>query len=262
MIGAIIGDVVGSRFEFNNIKSKSFEFINKYSTFTDDTVLTVAIIDWLLHAEIKSEIFAKKYLQKWARMYPHAGYGGMFRRWIYSNNPEPYNSYGNGAAMRISPVAWVSDDIVETRLLSDIATGVTHNHKEGYKGAMVVSSCIWMARKGSSKEEIKQFVEKYYDLQFDYEDLRKNYRFDETCQNSVPQAIYCFLISDSFEDCLRTTISIGGDSDTLAAISCSIAEAYYGVPEEIEKEVRKLLTPEMLFVIDEFEEKYKSNRKE
>lgn len=258
MLGAIIGDVVGSRFEFNNIKSKSFKLVDKDSTFTDDSVLTIAVMDWLLHANVKCNKTAVEYLQKWARQYPNAGYGGMFYQWKDSINPKPYNSCGNGSAMRISGVGWVSDEIPETKLLSDIITGVTHNHPEGMKGAFVTSQLIYMARMGKSKMEMKMFAEQFYNLEFDYNELVANYKHEaEICQITVPQAIYCFLISDSFEDCLRTTISIGGDCDTTSAISCAIAEAFYGyIPEELVEQVRKKLTPEMLGVVDEFKERY------
>ena len=258
MLGAIIGDVVGSRFEFNNIKSKSFKLVDKDSTFTDDSVLTIAVMDWLLHANVKCNKTAVEYLQKWARKYPHAGYGGMFYQWKDSVNPKPYNSCGNGSAMRISGVGWVSDEMPETKLLSDIITGVTHNHPEGMKGAFVTSQLIYMARMGKSKMEMKMFAEQFYNLEFDYNELVANYKHEaEICQITVPQAIYCFLISNSFEDCLRTTISIGGDCDTTAAISCAIAEAFYGyIPEELVEQVRAKLTPEMLEVVDEFKMKY------
>ena len=258
MLGAIIGDVVGSRFEFNNIKSKHFKLVDKDSTFTDDSVLTIAVMDWLLHAKVKCNKTATEYLQKWARKYPNAGYGGMFYHWKDEANPKPYNSCGNGSAMRVSGVGWVSNEMVETKLLSDIITGVTHNHPEGLKGAFVTSQLIYMARMGKSKMEMKMFAEQYYNLEFDYDELVANYKHEaEICQITVPQAIYCFLISNSFEDCLRTTISIGGDCDTTAAISCAIAEAFYGyIPEELIKEVRNKLTPEMISVVDEFKTKY------
>lgn len=258
MIGAIIGDVVGSRFEFNNIKSKNFQLITKFSRFTDDTVLTIAVMDWLLHAKQKCDLTAVEYLQKWARKYPYAGYGGMFNRWKNQDNPEPYNSCGNGSAMRVSGVGWVCDDLVITQLISDVITGVTHNHPEGIKGAFVVSQLICMANIGKSKSEMKAFAQQYYNLNFDYNELIKNYKHEaEICQITVPQALYCFFISNSFEDCLRTTISIGGDCDTTATISCSIAEAFYDdISEDLIKAVRNKLTPEMLLVVDEFKEKY------
>ena len=257
MIGAIIGDVVGSRFEFNNHRSTEFELININSRFTDDTVLTIAIMDWLTNSLIKDEAHAAKYLQKWARKYPYSGYGGMFRRWINSDNPQPYGSYGNGAAMRISPVGWIAKNPKSIKIISDIATRVTHNHPEGMKGAEVTAQLITYARFGKTKEELRKYAEQFYDLNFDYESLKKNYEFNETCQNTVPQAIYCFLISKDFEDCLRTSVSIGGDTDTLCAISCAIAEAYYKhIPESLVEAVRNKLTPDMLKVIDDFDKRF------
>ena len=261
MIGAIIGDVVGSRFEFNNRKTKDFELITEESELTDDTVLTIAVMDWLLHAKPKCSTTAVEYLQKWARKYPHAGYGGRFIYWKEKYNPAPYNSCGNGSAMRISGVGWVSDDKNIINFLSNTITGVTHNHPEGLKGAFVTAQLIRMARLGKSKTEMKMYVEQFYNLDFDYNELVKNYRHDEEiCQLTVPQALCCFFISNSFEDCLRTTVSIGGDTDTLCAISCAIAEAYYDyIPEELIKQVREKLPLEMLTIIDEFKEKYGGN---
>ena len=259
MIGAIIGDVVGSRFEFNNIKTKDFELITKDSQFTDDTVLTVAVMDFLLHSEIKCGESATKYLQKWARKYPYAGYGGMFYQWKNQENPKPYNSCGNGSAMRISGVGWVcTDDFVQTKILSDIVTGVTHNHPEGMKGAYVVAELIRMANNGKTKEEMKAFAKTYYNLDFNYDELVKTYIHGmEICQITVPQALYCFFISNSFEDCLRTTISIGGDCDTTAAISCAVAEAYYkSIPQDLIRAVREKLPLDILKVVDEFKDKY------
>lgn len=258
MLGAIIGDVVGSRFEFNNIKTKSFKLVDKDSVFTDDTVLTIAVMDWLLHAKVKCNKTAVEFLQKWARKYPYAGYGGMFYSWKDQKNPQPYNSCGNGSAMRISGVGWVSDNLQETKFLSDVITGVTHNHPEGMKGAFVVSQLIRMANQGKSKMEMKMFAEHYYNLEFDYDELVANYKHEaEICQVTVPQALYCFFESNDFEDCLRTTISIGGDCDTTAAISCAIAEAFYEyIPEELIQQVREKLTPEMIEVVDEFKKKY------
>ena len=256
MFGAIIGDVVGSRFEFNNIKTKEFELVAHDSEFTDDTVMTIAVMDWMCHA---SDLYDKKeassYLQKWAQKYPNAGYGDMFCKWKDMKNPVPYNSCGNGSAMRISVVGWMCDSENEVKEISSIITGVTHNHKEGLKGAEVTAMMIFKARFGASKEELKEYAVSMYPeiSSLDYEELRKTYiHGPEICQVTVPQAIYCFLISKNFEDCLRTTISIGGDCDTTAAISCAIAEAYYGdIPSELIDQVKKKLPGEMLKVISD-----------
>lgn len=227
MIGAIIGDTVGSVYEFNNNRSKDIELITKYSRPTDDTMMTLAVAEICQKRLYDNKDAIIDTFKKWGRTYPNSGYGGRFRKWLFTDVREAYGSYGNGSAMRISPVGWYGRNEEEVKHIARKVTEVTHNHEEGLKGAEVVAMCIYYARIGKSKEFIKEYVEGYYNLDFDYEDLKENYCFNETCQESVPQAIYCFLISDNFEDCLRTTISIGGDCDTTAAISCAIAEAYY-----------------------------------
>ncbi len=264
MLGAIIGDVVGSRFEFNNIKTKEFKLITNESYFTDDTVLTIAVMDWLLHAKDKTNSNeAASFLQKWARKYPDAGYGGNFITWKDLENPKSYNSCGNGSAMRISAVGWFAKDEEELHALTKTITEVTHNHKEGLKGAYLIAKLVYMALHNFSKEELKSYaISEYPKIKdLDYETLRKTYIHGaEICQVTVPEAIYCFLISTSFEDTLRTTISIGGDCDTTSAISCAIAEAYYhDIDQNLVKNVRSKLTKEMLEVIDEFSLKIKNN---
>lgn len=246
MLGAVIGDVVGSRYEFNNIKTKDFELFEKGCYATDDTVMTCAVAEVLINKKQNDKDYIIDTLKKWGKRYPQAGYGGHFGCWVLGNEREPYNSYGNGAAMRVSAVGWIAESEEEVKDLSRKVTEVTHNHPEGIKGAEVVAMCIYYAKQGKDKAFIKEYVEKYYNLDFDYDNLRKTYiHAEEICQNTVPQAIFCFLISDSFEDCLRTTISIGGDCDTTAAISCAIAEAYYGNCGCCEKEVLDYLTPDM-----------------
>lgn len=254
MTGAIIGDVVGSVYEFNNIRTKNFPLITKNSKFTDDTIMTIALMEWLLTDPKDSPV---KYMQKWGRKYP-SSYGGSFAVWLREKNPQPYYSFGNGSAMRISPVAYAAKNPADLIELTTRATVVSHDHPEGLKGAIVTAECIWLALQGKSKEVIKDHAISWYPEidNFDYEDLRANYYFNETCQNTVPQAIYCFLISKDFEDCVRTSISIGGDSDTLAAISCSIAGAFYGVPLKIERMCMTKLTSEMKRIINEFRNKY------
>lgn len=260
MIGAIIGDVVGSRFEFNNIKTKEFELIAPASRFTDDTVLTIAVMDILNSGDVSKENIVKT-LQKWARKYPNAGYGGMFYHWKDLDNPKPYNSCGNGSAMRISAVGWFAkseDDVVR---LATAITEVTHNHPEGLKGAIVTAMCIYKALHHASKEHLYEYIVTQYPevASFDYEELRKTYYHgQEICQVSVPQALYCFLISNDFEDCLRTTISIGGDCDTTSAISCAVAEVYYKrIPSELVRMVKEKLTTDMLNVINFTEARYR-----
>lgn len=227
MLGAIIGDVVGSQYEFNNIKSKDFELLDIDNSFaTDDSIMSLAVLDMFVNGYVNDSNKIVETFKKWGLTYPDFGYGGMFRNWLMFDS-KPYNSYGNGSAMRISAVAWYSNSEEEVIKNATKVTEVTHNHPEGIKGAVVTAMCVYYARIGKSKEFIKDYVSQYYDINFDYDDLVKNYDFYEICQKSVPQAIYCFLISTDFVDCIRTTISIGGDCDTTAAISCAIAEAYY-----------------------------------
>lgn len=240
MLGAIIGDIVGSRYEFNRgpkPEKNDFVLFSRTAFFTDDTVMTCAVASALLNnnKDIVKEV------KRIGRMYPGCGYGGSFAYWMFTDNDEPYWSFGNGAAMRVSPVAYLAKSEEEVKELSKKVTEITHDHPEGLKGAEVTAMCIFMALNGYPKSEIKKYAETEYPeiAQFVYKDLVKFYRFNETCQDTVPQAIYCFLISNSFEDCLRTCISIGGDSDTLSAISCSIAEAFYGIPKKFKDEALK-----------------------
>lgn len=250
MIGAIIGDIVGSRFEFNNHRSKDFELFTDVCEATDDSIMTLAVAKAIMETEkntkhssedyYNSEYYSLlkrltiKYMQEIGRNYPNCGYGGNFGHWIFSNNPKPYNSYGNGAAMRISPVGFIGRSEQEIWDLSRTITSITHNHIEGLKGAEVTAIAIFMARFGFTKSEIRDKINtNYYPLNFTIDEIRSSYEFNETCQATVPQAIAAFLESTSFEDAIRTAISVGGDSDTLAAITGSIAEAYYGVPEDL-----------------------------
>jgi len=193
-------------------------------------------------------------MQEIGRPYPHCGYGGMFARWIYSDAPQPYNSFGNGAAMRISPVGFAARTESEVRDWSEAITAATHNHPEGIKGAEATAMAIFMALQGYQKSEIRErIVHDYYPLDFTIDQIRPTYRFNETCQETVPQAIECFLESDSFEDAIRTAISLGGDSDTIAAITGPIAEAYYGVPQAIREQALAYLDDRLLAIFDEWE---------
>ena len=249
MLGAIIGDVVGSIYEFNNIRTKKFKLFGKGNFLTDDSIMTIAIAEVLKNGYQDDNNKIVETLKKWGRKYPKAGYGGHFFKWLFTEEKEPYYSFGNGAAMRVSAAGWYGRDEEEVKDFAKKVTEVTHNHPEGIKGAEVTAMCIYYARTGKSKEFIRDYVSKYYDIDFEYEDLKRNYWFNETCQDTVPQAIYCFLISKDFEDCIRTTISIGGDCDTTAAISCAIAEAYYGIPKKIVKKILTYLTKEMREVL-------------
>ncbi|MBQ1482416.1 MAG: ADP-ribosylglycohydrolase family protein [Erysipelotrichaceae bacterium] len=236
MYGAIIGDITGSRFEFNNRRSKDFELFHKADTFTDDSVMTVAVARALAETKGNGYEDLEQQLIYWmheiGRRYPDSGYGGRFYHWIMDNETRPYNSFGNGSGMRTAACAWFAEDLEQCLHLAKVCAAVTHDHKEGIKGAQAISACIYLARTGKSKDEIADYVKKqFYDLDFTLDEIRETYRFDETCQGSVPQAIEAFLESEGFEDCIRNAVSIGGDSDTIAAMAGSIAEAYYGLPE-------------------------------
>ena len=252
MLGAIIGDVVGSRFEFNNYRSKNFEMFTKYNEVTDDSIMTIAVMDILMNGYINDKEKIVDTFKKWGRKYPNSGYGGMFGRWLFTDDREAYNSFGNGSAMRVSPVGCLAKSEEEVVDWATKVSEVTHNHSEGIKGAVVTAMCVYYAKNGKSKEEIREYVSGYYDINFDYEKLKREYYFNETCQETVPQAIYCFLISDSFEDCIRTCVSIGGDTDTVCAIAGGIAEAYYGIDEKIIIGVEKYLDKEQKEVVDAF----------
>jgi ADP-ribosylglycohydrolase len=257
MLGAIIGDIAGSRFEFNNLRSKDFDLFAKNCSITDDSIMTLAVAKAILACNGDWEQLgenAVKYMQEIGRKYPNCGFGGMFRRWMFSDKPEPYNSYGNGAAMRVSPCGFIAKTEAEAALLSRKVTEVTHNHSEGVKGAEAVSAAIFMARNGAAKNEIKERIEKdYYALNFTLDGIREDYEFNETCQGTVPQAIVAFLESISFEDAVRNAVSIGGDSDTLAAITGSIAQAYYGVPFDLKSRAQSYLDRELLMIYREWE---------
>lgn len=227
MYGAIIGDIVGSRFEFNNIKSKEFEFFHKECSFTDDTVCTAAVADILMH-----DLDPAPALQEFCQAYPNAGYGGWFFQWIRMNDPKPYGSFGNGAAMRVSAAAFLNRQNLEEALAAaERVTNITHNHEEGIKGAKAATHAIWLAFNGHSAAAIRETIaqEYGYDLSRTVDEIRSIYKFNETCQGTVPEAIICALESESFEDALRNAISIDGDSDTLGAIAGPIAEALHGL---------------------------------
>lgn len=261
LYGAILGDIIGSTFEFkvNRQKSKDFELFPEKSDFTDDTVMTIAVADAILRTgnEKDGRVLFKnveKEMQYYGQKYPHRGYGGRFREWLQEKNPKPYNSFGNGSAMRVSPAGWVSDSMFETREVARQTARPTHNHPEGVKGAMSIACGIFLARKGESKEFIKNYIEREFDynLSLKLDDIRKDYKFDETCQGSVPESIISFLESENFEDAIRNAVSLGGDADTQAAIAGSIAEAFYGVPENLIKKCREFLPNDFLEVIDKF----------
>jgi len=242
MLGAIIGDTVGSVYEWHNVKSKDFPLFKDKSFLTDDSIMTLAIGEIIENNLYKDKDKVIDILKKWGTTYKHRGYGGHFYSWLNSDNREPYNSFGNGSAMRVSACGSFGKTEEEVKEMAKSVTEVTHNHPFGLIGAEVTALCIYYAKIGKSKEFIKEYASKYYNLNFDYQDLVDNYIFDVTCQGTVPEAIYCFLISKDFEDCIRTAISMGGDSDTLTCIACSIAEAYYkDIPKFMIEEIYKRL---------------------
>lgn len=243
MYGAVLGDMIGSPYEFDmGNKSKEFPLFSESSTFTDDTVMTVAVATAFLNlpqdaqeTDVRREVTER--MQHFGRQYPHAGYGGMFRYWLQSDDPQPYGSFGNGSAMRVSSAAWLYDDMETVRRMARLSAEVTHNHPEGIKGAEATVAAIFLARTGCSKVEIKAYIEDefQYDLSRTCDEIRPYYYHVESCQQTVPEAITAFLEGESFEDVIRTAVSLGGDCDTLTAIAGSIAEGFYGVPEELKK---------------------------
>jgi ADP-ribosylglycohydrolase len=255
MLGAIVGDVVGSVYEWNNHRSKVFPLFDPRSSFTDDSVLTIALAYSILSGNDFSGV-----MRRYGESYPDAGYGGMFRRWLNDPSMGPYNSFGNGAAMRISPAGWAYPTLEETLAKAREFTEVTHNHPEGIKGAEATAGAIWMGRHGSSKAEIKTWLLKHtgYDLSRTCDQIRPGYQFNETCQETVPEALIAFLESTDFEDAIRLAISLGGDSDTLACITGSVAEAFYGgVPPEIERETLARLDNPLREVVGLFRARFR-----
>lgn len=261
MIGSIIGDIVGSIYEFtpNNIKTKQFEFFNPNGSYTDDSILTFATADWLLHGGEVAHYYSK-YGEKYP--WPMGGYGGGFKLWLVRSirhqDYRPYNSCGNGSAMRVGPVGWAFDTIEEILAKAKESAECTHNHPEGIKGAQATALAIMMARHGCDKNEIRSEIEKRfeYDLQFTCEQIRPTYTWGGTCQDSVPQAIVAFLDGEDYEDSIRNAISIGGDSDTIGCITGSIAEAYFGVPADLRNSAMNYLPEEFQSTISEFENKF------
>lgn len=270
MLGAIIGDIVGSRFEWNNIKTKEFELLTYQCSATDDSIMSLAIAQAILMSRSDySDLgaLAIQCMRDIGRHYPDCGYGGMFQRWMFADTLQPYNSFGNGAAMRVSACGFAATSLEELKLLSQRVTEVTHNHPEGLKGAEATAVCIFLAKNGKNILDIRDYVNAhYYPLNFTLDGIRDTYAFDVTCQGTVPQAIMAFLESTSFEDAIRNAISIGGDSDTLAAITGGIAEAYYGIPTNIREHALTFLDERLLRILVDFENAYspeheKSNKK-
>lgn len=250
MLGAIVGDFIGSRFEFNNYRATDFKLIVPKCRFTDDTVCTVAVADWLNQGAKENLVEIMRY---WGFRYYNAGYGGMFYRWLNPTiEPEPYNSWGNGSAMRVSPVGWLFGSLEETLKYAKRSAEITHNHPEGIKGAQATAAAIFLARTTKDKTKIKAYIEESfgYNLSQTCDEIRPEYKFDVSCQGSVPQAIVAFLESQSFENAIRLAVSLGGDSDTIAAITGSISEAFYGeIPADIVAQVVSQLPEEFLAIL-------------
>lgn len=254
MLGAIAGDIIGSTHEFNPVKTTEFPLFTDNSTFTDDSVLTVAIADCIINNG-RYEYYLKEYGLK----YPDAGYGGMFSKWLGAPGYQPYNSFGNGSAMRVSPVGFAFDTLEEVLSRAKASAIVTHNHPEGIKGAQAVATAVFLAKSEHGKDDIREFCQDRfgYNLSKKLDEIRPGYFFDATCQGSVPQSIIAFLESENYEDAVRKAVSLGGDADTMACIAGGIAEAYYGwVPESIKAEVRQILHPDFLDIVDEFYERF------
>ena len=256
MLGAIVGDIVDSVYEFNNTKDYNFHMVTPRSRFTDDTVMTLAVAEWLTEDKTHSESYLIKCMQELGRKYPNVGYGGTFRRWLYRKNPKTYNSWGNGSAMRVSPVGYFAHNLGETMELAKTSAEVTHHHPEGIKGAQAIASAIYLARQGKAKKDIQQYVSDTfdYDLNRTIDLIRPAYTFDVSCMGSVPEAIIAFLDGNDFEDTIRKAVSIGGDSDTFGAMAGSIAQAMYGMPKPLAGYCYECLTPELRSILDEFED--------
>jgi ADP-ribosylglycohydrolase len=254
MLGAIAGDIIGSIYEWKNRKTKHFPLFSPNCKFTDDTVLTVAVAEVILnnHKYVN-------YFKDYHRRYPHAGYGGMFHQWVKSNQSEPYNSWGNGSAMRVSPIGFAFDDLETVLSKAKQSAEVTHNHPEGIRGAQATAAAIFLGRTHHSKDEIKSYIENQfgYDLSQSIDEIRPTYKFDSSCQGTVPQAIAAFLESTDFEDAVRNAVSLGGDSDTLTCITGGIAQAFYGgVPDAIAQKVWAHLDPHLSQVTQKFMTKF------
>lgn len=261
MFGAILGDMIGSPYEFDmGNKSKEFPLFSRKSQYTDDSVMTIAVCDAFMSVHEKAnddEIYKAlcDSMRKYGRAFPYAGYGGMFRQWLRDPQMGAYGSYGNGSAMRVSSVAWLYNDIVSVRHAARLSAMVTHNHWEGIKGAEATASAIFLARTGHTKDEIREYIETEFDyvLNRTCDEIRPNYHHVETCMETVPEAITAFLEGNSFEDVIRTAVSLGGDCDTLTAIAGSIAEGFYGVPDDLKAECISRLPDKLLHVVKEFE---------
>ena len=261
MYGAILGDIIGSPYEFDRgCKIKDFPLFSRDSDFTDDTVMTLAVAEAFLNWGTNTEELRQRLvgaMQRLGHAYPHAGYGIRFCRWLREKDPRPYGSFGNGSAMRVSSVAWLFEDLDTVRAMARLSAEVTHNHPEGIKGAEATAAAIFLGRTGSTKADIKAYIEEnfHYDLSRTYDEIRPGYHHVESCQETVPEAITAFLEGTSFEDVIRTAVSLGGDCDTLTCIAGSMAEGFYGVPEALKQECHRRLPPPLRNILMEFDQR-------
>ncbi|MGN1262609.1 MAG: ADP-ribosylglycohydrolase family protein [Prevotella sp.] len=254
ILGAVVGDIVGSMYEWNNVKTTEFDLFPKGSKFTDDTIMTLAVALWLIEDNTHSKETLVDCMVRLGRRYPSAGYGGNFYKWIFSDEHRPYNSWGNGSAMRVSPVGLYADTLDEALFLAELSASVTHNHPEGIKGAQAVAACVFLCRKGKSKEFVKEYVTEHfgYNLDRSIDEIRLDYSYDVSCQGSVPVAIRAFLEGESFVKVLRLAVSVGGDSDTIACIAGSIAACFYRIPLAMEGKCNDILSEELQDIMSDF----------
>ena len=259
MLGAMIGDIAGSRFEFNNIKTKTFTLLTPECFPTDDSVMTLAVAQAILDCDGAIAALPEKTVQRMQELgheYPLAGYGAMFTAWLQQDDPQPYQSFGNGAAMRIAPCGYAADTLERVQAIARTVTAVTHDHEESYKAAEAIAGAVFLARNGATMQELKEYVEQYYTLDFTLDEIREEYSFNETCMESVPQALEAFFESTSFVDAIRNAISIGGDSDTVACITGAVAGAYYSIPAEVAKQALKLMDKRQRAILRAFAKHY------
>lgn len=262
MLGAVIGDITGSIYEFDNIKTKDFELFSNGMNYTDDSIMALAVAQALLDhrkngMDLSEAIITE--MRRLGRKYPcpMGSYGARFSSWLRSDQPQPYYSFGNGSAMRVAACGFAADTLEQALEYAEISAAVTHNHPEGIKGAKAAAGCIWLARHGADKAQIKAFVQRdFYELNQSVDDIRPTYQFNESCQGTVPQAIQAFLDSTDFEDAIRTAVSLGGDSDTLACITGGIAEAYYGIPKQMADRAKQFLPDDLFNIVQEFEAQF------
>ncbi len=254
MLGALVGDIVGSVYEFNNTKRTDFKLLCDENVFTDDSVMTLAVAKWLLEDETHTIHYLIYCMQELGKRYSNAGYGARFGWWLEEDDPQPYNSWGNGAGMRVSPVGLYAKTLDEALALAALTASVTHNHPEGVKGAQAIATSVFLCKQGKTKQEIKEYIEKTFDYNLNrtIAEIRPRYEFDVSCQGSVPEAIIAFLEGNSFEEVIRLAISLGGDSDTIGAMAGAIAACMYPIPDDIAKRCNDILTDDLREIKDKF----------